>query len=507
MAAAIDTVRTWRERIREDLFGRVLPFWTEHSVDSSCGCACDVSAGVPCGGFFNCLDENGDVYDTQKYMWMQGRQAWMFSTLAREYGDELESITRGYAGARNAAAAASAAAGGMSIVKVTPVPASAMSLLDASARAIAFMSAHGYERAASGPDAAAGLPEEKLAGPPHSTTGRVFFCLTRAGVPASMQRKPFSAAFMAQAMLAYSAARRDARVRAHALALMERMFGWIRNAKALGRDTLAGAAGVGMSPLNVPMIMLSLMDEARATATTAAEAEDLFAEETEWALAEILRHNVRIAADVRARADARNRDLPPTPATVVMENVDADGGVNLACAETRVCNPGHAIEAGWFLLHHARVRPRKHDWAMTDAELTAAAVEMIVNNFDFGWDAACGGGIIYFRDICGYTPTQLEWNMKLWWPVAEAMIAFAMAYAHTLDETHLRRFVQVSEWVFTNLCDKEHGEWFGYADRSGKVTHRFKGGPYKGCFHVPRALYMCDKLLAEAEAKLLATAK
>lgn len=39
------------------------------------------------------------------------------------------------------------------------------------------------------------------------------------------------------------------------------------------------------------------------------------------------------------------------------------------------------------------------------------------------------------------------------------------------------------------------GEWFGYLDCGGKVTHTFKGGPYKGCFHVPRALFMCISIL------------
>jgi mannose/cellobiose epimerase-like protein (N-acyl-D-glucosamine 2-epimerase family) len=35
-----------------------------------------------------------------------------------------------------------------------------------------------------------------------------------------------------------------------------------------------------------------------------------------------------------------------------------------------------------------------------------------------------------------------------------------------------------------------HGEWFGYLDEAGRVNQRFKGGPYKGCFHVPRALFL-----------------
>ena len=43
--------------------------------------------------------------------------------------------------------------------------------------------------------------------------------------------------------------------------------------------------------------------------------------------------------------------------------------------------------------------------------------------------------------------------------------------------------------------DGGRGEWFGYLDRRGEVTHSFKGGPYKCAFHTPRALLMCTKIL------------
>jgi mannose/cellobiose epimerase-like protein (N-acyl-D-glucosamine 2-epimerase family) len=44
-----------------------------------------------------------------------------------------------------------------------------------------------------------------------------------------------------------------------------------------------------------------------------------------------------------------------------------------------------------------------------------------------------------------------------------------------------------------------HGEWYGYLDRGGEKTHRFKGGPYKGCFHVPRALMLVESLLSQCK--------
>ena len=46
----------------------VLPFWERHSIDAH-------------GGFFTCLDRQGTVYDTDKFVWLQARQVWTFSML------------------------------------------------------------------------------------------------------------------------------------------------------------------------------------------------------------------------------------------------------------------------------------------------------------------------------------------------------------------------------------------------------------------------------------------
>ena len=76
------------------------------------------------------------------------------------------------------------------------------------------------------------------------------------------------------------------------------------------------------------------------------------------------------------------------------------------------------------------------------------------------------------------------------------MIGFAMAFSVTRSVKHWARFVQVTEYTLGHFKDAEHGgEWFGYLDRRGERTHRFKAGPYKGCFHVPRALMECYRIL------------
>lgn len=47
--------------------------------------------------------------------------------------------------------------------------------------------------------------------------------------------------------------------------------------------------------------------------------------------------------------------------------------------------------------------------------------------------------------------SQLEWNMKLWWPHCEALIAFLMAYKQTKKPEKLQRFFQVYEYTFSHV--------------------------------------------------------
>ncbi|XP_069785283.1 N-acylglucosamine 2-epimerase [Narcine bancroftii] len=93
--------------------------------------------------------------------------------------------------------------------------------------------------------------------------------------------------------------------------------------------------------------------------------------------------------------------------------------------------------------------------------------------------------------------------MKLWWPHTEALVAFLLGYQVSRDPQMLDCFRQVFQYTFSHFPDPEHGEWYGYLNRQGDVTHTFKGGPYKGCFHLPRCLYLCetilDDLLAECQ--------
>ena len=54
---------------KDELLENVVPFWMNNSRDHECG------------GYFTCLDRKGEVFDTDKFMWLQGRQVWLFSML------------------------------------------------------------------------------------------------------------------------------------------------------------------------------------------------------------------------------------------------------------------------------------------------------------------------------------------------------------------------------------------------------------------------------------------
>ena len=56
--------------------------------------------------------------------------------------------------------------------------------------------------------------------------------------------------------------------------------------------------------------------------------------------------------------------------------------------------------------------------------------------------------------------------------------------------------VRVNDYISAHFVDRERGgEWWGYLNRDGGRASDAKGGNYKGCFHVPRALLMCTQMV------------
>ncbi|MCC7391069.1 AGE family epimerase/isomerase [Candidatus Sumerlaeota bacterium] len=289
---------------------------------------------------------------------------------------------------------------------------------------------------------------------------RVYFCLTRDGKPVSMQRKIFSECFYVMALSEYARASGDQSARDEARELFDAVLTYAKDPSLVGRPVYEGTPK--LSSLAVPMILLNLIEEVNDPG------ENSYADVAKWCVDRINMHT--------------RPEL-----SLVLEMVGTDGKL-VDTPEGRLVNPGHAIEAAWFLMDYAR----KHN----DESLLRQAIRIMEWSFDFGWDEQYGG-LFYFLDRDGYSPLQLEWNMKLWWPHCEAMIAYLMAYQATGDDKYFKRFEHLTDYSFKHFSDPEHGEWFGYLDRQGKMSQRFKGGPYKGCFHVPRALFICERILGE----------
>uniref|UniRef100_A0A4W4DYP7 N-acylglucosamine 2-epimerase n=1 Tax=Electrophorus electricus TaxID=8005 RepID=A0A4W4DYP7_ELEEL len=342
----------YRERIRTEL-DRAVDFWLKYSHDKQYG------------GFFTCIGKDGKIYDELKYVWLQGRQVWMYCRLYRT----TERFCR-------------------------------PDILEAAKSGGSFLQRFARVQPADGP-------------------GKCAFCLTRDGHVVKVQRTIFSECFYIMAMDELARVTGDKEMQNDAERMMDQVVHWVRiDSSGLGRPPQCGDAPV--NSMAVPMMLLCLVDQlTEGRAGLAGKYREL----GDWCVTQILQH---VQRDGKA----------------ILENVSLDGQELPGC-QGRLQNPGHALEAGWFLLQYAK--------AQGDAELQKVAVAKFMDvPFLTGWDKQ-HGGLFYFQDVDGHCPTQLEWNMKLWWPHCEALIAYLMAYSHFREPAMLDKFTQVYDYTFSHV--------------------------------------------------------
>lgn len=169
----------------------------------------------------------------------------------------------------------------------------------------------------------------------------------------------------------------------------------------------------------------------------------------------------------------------------VLETVLPDGS-HLDNPAGRTINPGHSCENAWFLMNQAQ--------QTKDRGLLEKALQILDWSLERGWDEKYGG-ILYFVDVDGRPCEQLEWDMKLWWVHNEALISTLTAYKLTGEDRYWRWFEKVHAYAFGHFPDREQGEWYGYLHRDGSVSHTQKGSMWKGPYHLPRCLMLCDRIL------------
>lgn len=168
----------------------------------------------------------------------------------------------------------------------------------------------------------------------------------------------------------------------------------------------------------------------------------------------------------------------------LLESVSAEGEF-LDSPNGRIVNPGHSMEAAWFIMLEGVLKGNE--------KAIQAGKRIIDVTWPLGWDSV-HGGIVAFKDIDGKPPVQLEWDMKLWWPQCETMIALRMAYILFGDEKYNTMFKITKSYCEKYFVDEKYGEWYGYLHYDNTPSTTLKGNIFKGPFHIPR-LYMIMALL------------
>lgn len=299
---------------------------------------------------------------------------------------------------------------------------------------------------------------------------RMYFTVTADGRPLRQRRYCFSEGFYAMANAEYYSVTGDTECLARAKRAFELIWelnnGLIVDPTGLGPKTIPETR-TGRALAN-PMIYLNICSVMRRCDP---DGEQIYDERAAECAGDIIKYHFK----------------PEMGCT--LETVAPDGAFMDGFTDGRIVNPGHDIECSWFLMEQA---------ARTgDKELMKNALTIFDNAFNAGWDEKYGG-LLYFIDCLGRPPEAYEHDMKLWWPHNEILIASLNAYLHTGDEKYLGRFDTVLDYCREHFADPEFGEWYGYLRRDGLPTEPpCKGSTFKGPFHVPRSLSMCDILLGK----------
>lgn len=368
---------------KNELFENVLPFWLSKSIDKECG------------GYFTCLDREGNVFDTDKFIWLQGREVWLLSMLYNNVAPRKE-------------------------------------WLDAAIGGAEFLKKYG-----------------------HDGNFDWYFSVTREGKPLVMPYNIFSYTFATMAFGQLAKATGNKEYEHIALETWKKILARQDNPKDRWNKLAPGTRP--LKNFALPMILCNLVLEIQHIL-----GDSMLKETTDAFLHEVL--------DVFIR---------PELGGLVMENVLADGSL-CDCFEGRHMNPGHSIEAMWFIMDLGQRLGRP--------ELIEKAKDTALTMLEYGWDKEFGG-IFYFMDLKGCPPQELEWDQKLWWVHIETLISMIKAYRLTGDKRCLEWFERVHDYTWSHFKDHQYPEWFGYLNRRGEVLLPLKGGKWKGCFHVPRGLY------------------
>lgn len=382
------------EQYKSELLDKVIPFWLNNSQDKEFG------------GYFTCLNRDGSVFDTDKFVWMQGREVWMFSKLYNTVEKRQE-------------------------------------WLDCAIQGAEFLKKHGHD-------------------------GQLnwYFALDREGNPLVEPYNIFSYTFAVIAFGQLSLATGNQEYAEIAKKTFDIVLSKVDNPK--GRWNKAVKGSRALKTFDLPMILCNV----------ALEIEHLLEPEFLKTTIDTCLHEV---LDVFYRPELG----------LIVEALGKDGEL-VDSLDGRKMNPGHAIEACWFVMDLGKRLGRQ--------DLIEKAVQIALNEAEYGWDKE-HEGIFYFMDRLGKPRHELEWDQKLWWVHCETLITMLKGYQLTGNEECLRWFERIHDYSWSHFADADYPEWFGYLNRQGEILLPLKGGKWKGCFHVPRMLLNVWKMLEELANK------
>ncbi len=187
MKPSIPDFKALERQYRTALLDDVLPFWEKHSLDTECG------------GFNSSLARDGSVYDTDKFVWPQCRQVWLYSMLCRRLGKREN-------------------------------------WLRIAAHGVAFLRRHGMD-----------------------ADGNWYFALARDGTPLVQPYNMFSDCFAAMAFSRYAEASGDDEASGIALRTYRNILARLGNPK--GKYSKAVPGSRPLRQFAIPMILLNLTPE------------------------------------------------------------------------------------------------------------------------------------------------------------------------------------------------------------------------------------------------------
>ena len=382
------------QQYKSELLDRVMPFWMEKSIDKEFG------------GYFTCLERDGEVFDTDKFIWLQGREVWMLSTLYNKVEKRQE-------------------------------------WLDAAIQGAEFLKKYG-----------------------HDGNLNWYFALDREGNPLVEPYNIFSYTFAVIAFGQLSIATGNQEYAEIAKKTFDIVLSKQDNPK--GKWCKASPGARALKSFALPMILCNV----------ALEIESLLDKDFLDKTIETCVHEVM---DVFYRPELG----------LIVEHLGTNNEI-VDCMDGRLLNPGHAIEAMWFIMDLGK--------RLGDDALIQKAVKIALAEVEYGWDKEYEG-IFYFMDRLNHPMQQLEWDQKLWWVHIETLITMIKGYELTGNEQCLEWFERIHNYVWSHFMDPEYPEWYGYLNRRGEVLLTLKGGKWKGCFHVPRGLMQVYQSLERIAAK------